>query len=91
MQTIAIVPQICDPLTGWTKFRPIDPEIFQHLSAAHGCPFLLSSATVNEESLCRISDTIMVDRKEVMVLQMSGNRPNIFFQNRIFKDCLSIG
>ena len=43
---------------------------------------MLSSATLNTESLERIKASLGIDREEVMVLSSSCDRPNIFQQNR---------
>jgi superfamily II DNA helicase RecQ len=82
---------VTDPATGWTDFRPFDPQIFQHLRAAHSCTFLWSSATCGEEMLNRICEVFSVPREEVAVLCMSSDRPNIFMQRRITKKALSLG
>ena len=47
--------QVLDPETGWTQFRPYTAETWAFLRARFKCPFLLLSATMEEESLCRIA------------------------------------
>ena len=43
---------------------------------------MLSSATLNTESLERIKVSLGIDKEEVMVVSSSCNRPNIFLQSR---------
>jgi superfamily II DNA helicase RecQ len=82
---------VCDPLTGWTNIRQYDKSVFEYLTAAHQCPMLLSSGTVSEASLSRICENICVQREDVVVLQMSADRPNIYQQLRVCDKSLSIG
>ena len=83
--------QTADPQTGWTTIRPLGPDVFQYLAAAHACPLLLSSATVSEASLGRICENVSVAREELAVLYMSPDRLNIFQQVRQIRRTLSIG
>ena len=83
--------KVADYITGWTNFRPLNKEMLEYLAVAHGCPTLLSSATVNNTSLVRICETVCVPREEVAVLLMDADRPNIYLQLRETVRCLSIG
>ena len=80
-----------DPLTGWTNIRPFHPDLWLHLSAAHNCCFLWSSATCNDAMLERICEAFTIQREEVAVLQMNIDRPNIYQQMRPTKKAFSIG
>ena len=83
--------QVTDPQTGWTEFRPFHPETWLHLTIAHNCPFLWSSATCNEGMLVRLCKAFSVPREDMAVLSMSPNRPNIYIQRRVTKRALSLG
>ena len=47
--------QVMDSENGWTTFRPYVPLTWNYLRANFRTPFLLSSATMEEDSLERIS------------------------------------
>ena len=70
---------MADPETGW-DFRPYSPVLWRWLRATY--PFLLSSATLNTDSLERIKESLGIDMEEVKVLSSSCDRPNIFQQIR---------
>ena len=73
---------MADPETGW-DFRPYSPVLWRWLRATYlGAPFLLSSATLNTDSLERIKESLGIDMEEVKVLSSSCDRPNIFQQSR---------
>ena len=78
-------------MTGWTEIRPFFPETWLHLSTAHGCAFLWSSATCSEGMLGRLCQAFSIGREEVAVLSMSTDRPNIYLQRRVTKKALSLG
>ena len=86
-----VVFQVSDPLTGWTEFRPFHADTWRHLSTAHNCPFLWSSATCGEGMLGRLCEAFGVPREEVAVLTMSVDRPNIYLQRRVTSHALSLG
>ena len=47
--------QVLDSDLGWTGFRPYDSETWAWVSAALRPRFLLSSGSMNEASLARVS------------------------------------
>ena len=83
--------QVSDPLTGWTEIRPFHPDLWLHLSTAHSCPFLWSSATCGEAMLMRLCTAFGVLREDVAVLSMSVDRPNIYIQRRVTQRALCLG
>ena len=83
--------QVADPKTGWTEFCPFHPEIWLHLTTAHNCPILWSSATCSEDILRRLCQAFSVPREEVYILQMSTDRPNIFIKKIVTKKALWLG
>ena len=83
--------QISDPKDGWTSIRPFHADVWLHLSTAHNCPFLWSTATCSDAMLKRIGDAFGVPREEMAVLVISCDTPNIYQQRRITKKALSIG
>ena len=52
--------QVLDPVSGWCEIRPYDSDAWKFLTAAFKCNFLLLSATIDEESLCRILGKILI-------------------------------
>ena len=63
--------KVADPETGW-DFRPYSPVLWRWLRATYqGTPFMLSSATLNTESLERIKVSLGIEREEVKVLSSS--------------------
>ena len=73
---------MADPETRW-DFRPYSPVLWRWLRATYlGAPFLLSSATLNTDSLERIKESLGIDMEEVKVLSSSCDQLNIFQQSR---------
>ena len=67
---------------GW-DFRPYSPVLWRWLRATYqGAPFMLSSATLSNESLERVKASLGIDNEEVLVLSSNCDRPNIFQQTR---------
>ena len=77
-------------MTGWTEFRPYTAETWAYLRAKYKCPFLLTSATMDEKSLCRIAENLDLPRDKIFVLFKSPDRPNIFLQKRFPKKPIDI-
>ena len=51
--------KVADTVDGWTGFRKYTPELYQYLTSVYPTvPWILSSATMNEESLQRIAPTL---------------------------------
>lgn len=48
------------------------------------------SATMNEESLCRIADNLDLSRNKIAVLYTSCDRPNIYQQQRFLKKPINV-
>ena len=88
---MCIFSQVTDPLDGWVDFRPFHTETWTHFAIAHKCIFLWSSATCNDCTATRICGAFDILRENLFVLQMDGDRPNIFHQRRIASRTLSIG
>ena len=83
--------KVADPETGW-DFRPYSPVLWRWLRATYqGTPFMLSSATLNTESLERIKVSLGIEREEVKVLSSSCDRPNIYQQSRRLHRRLDVG
>ena len=83
--------QVADPKTGW-DFRPYSPVLWRWLRATYlGTPFMLSSATLNTESLDRIKVSLGIDKEHVKVLSSSCDRPNIFQQSRRLRRKVDVG
>ena len=64
------LPAIFSPALGWLR------------ATFHGAPYMLSSATLNTESLERIKASLGIECEEVRVLAGGCDRPNIFQQSR---------
>ena len=59
---------MADPETGW-DFRPYSPVLWRKLRATYQeAPFMLSSATLNSESLEWIKVSLGIEGEEVKVL-----------------------
>ena len=82
--------QVLDPQTGWTEFRPYSAETWAFLRARFRCPFLLLSATMEEESLSRIAVNLDLPREKINVLYTSPDRRNIYHQRRILKEPVDV-
>ena len=81
---------MADPKFGWAGFRPYDRSLWRYLALAYpNTPYLLSSATINTESLQRITESLDIEDQEICVLSMSCDRTNIFQQIRKLKQTLS--
>ena len=77
--------KVIDPKTGWTQFRPYSAETWSYLRARFKCPFLMMSATMDEDSLCRIANNLDLSREKISVLYKNPDRPNIYLQRRLLK------
>ena len=82
--------QVLDPETGWTEFRPYSAETWAFLRARFRCPFLLLSATMEEESLTRIARNLDLPREKIKVLYTNPDRGNIYHQRRILKEPVDV-
>jgi superfamily II DNA helicase RecQ len=60
------------------------------VSALWSCPFILLSATMDEEGLKDVCKVLRIDRQEVVVLWKNSNRPNIFLQSRVLKRAIDV-
>ena len=82
--------QVLDTETGWTEFRPYSAETWAFLRARFKCPFLLCSATMEDDSLSRIADNLALPREKIKVLYSNPNRGNIYHQRRTLKQPVDI-
>ena len=82
--------QVLDTETGWTEFRPYSAETWAFLRARFKCPFLLCSATMEDDSLSRIADNLALPREKIKVLYTNPNRGNIYHQRRTLKQPVDI-
>ena len=55
--------QVADPEGGWCEIRPYSPQTWKFLRASYKCPFMLLSATMEEDSLDRILGMYKVSQK----------------------------
>ena len=46
--------QVMDPVSGWCEIRPYCMETWKFVRASYRCPFMLLSATMEEQSLQRV-------------------------------------
>ena len=82
---------MADSQFGWTDFRPYDENLWQWIGISFpGTPYLLSSATINSESLERIKTSLDIKGEEVRVLSGSLDRPNVYYQARKLSASLSV-
>ena len=71
---------MADSQFGWTDFRPYDVNLWQWIAISFpDTPYLLSSATINTDSLERIKSSLDIKGEEVRVLSASLGRPNIYY------------
>ena len=83
--------QVMDSENGWTSFRPYVPQTWNFLRANYRAPFLLCSATMEEESMVRILSSLHYQKKDVKILYKSPDRPNIYQQLRVHSEPLDVG
>ena len=77
--------KVADPEAGW-GFRPYNAELWRWLRATFlDTPFLLSSATLDTDSLERITASLDIAGQGVKVLTTTCDRPNIYQQSRVLK------
>ena len=82
---------MADSQFGWTDFRPYDVNLWQWIAISFpDTPYLLSSATINTDSLERIKSSLDIKEEEVRVLSASLDRPNIYYQARKLSASLSV-
>ena len=83
---------MADSQFGWTDFRSYDKNLWQWISLSFPhTPYLLSSATINTDSLERIKSSLDIKKEDVRVLTASVDRPNIYYQAKHISASLSIG
>ena len=82
---------MADSQFDWTDFRPYDVNLWQWIAISFpDTPYLLSSATINTDSLERIKSSLDIKEEEVRVLSASLDRPNIYYQARKLSASLSV-
>ena len=64
-----MMPQVVDPLVGWTEFREgyLTPT-WEFLSAALLPRFIMASATISESSLLRISGALRPPETQIVFI-----------------------
>jgi len=83
--------QVMDSENGWTTFRPYVPLTWNYLRANFRSPFLLSSATMEEDSLMRIAESLYMARVDIKTVFKNPDRPNIYQQRRVFRETIDVG
>ena len=83
--------QVMDENSGWASFRPYVPSTWNFLRANFRVPFLLCSATMDEESMNRIVTSLSLNRSDIKILFKSPDRSNIYQQLRVMSDSLDVG
>ena len=97
--------KVTDTVDGWTGFREYTSVLYEYLTSLYPSTlWIISSATINEESLQRIAPTlgksrydihyqhicINIYRDDFKVLSMSVDRPNIYLGVKRLKKALSV-
>ena len=83
--------QVMDDKSGWASFRPYVPSTWNFLRANFRAPFLLCSATMEDESMARIMDSLSFQRSDIRILFKSPDRSNIYQQLRVMSKPLDVG